>query len=459
VALAALVLLTKAPTLGIPPYWDEVRYIEQARWLAERSLIEALPGFRPAGVFFGHPPGLHALAAATWKVTGVSVPVAHLLIAGFAAIGVCATFLLGRHLHGTREGLLAAVLLLLCPLYFAQAGMFLADVPVAALGVLSAWYALRNRYAAWVVTAAVMVLLKETAVAIVAAVVAYRFLAPNLTWRGRIVDALRYSAPLAAIVAFVVLQRITTGHFFFIYDFDIDLVALDAGTVRQQFEEVVEWIFVNQYRGLLTAVIVVDHLVNAEARRRRELLLFGLVLLLSGFSFSVLFFMPRYLLPVMPFYYILAAASVVRLAQHNRFAIPAAVAAAAVMAWPLVRSPLRGNGETNLAYFRVVRLQRVAAQELAEKFPDARILTTGRLTTQLTDPLFGYVERPLTARNFRGAADSATADLILVSSPTTDRSEELRDLARQSQWRLASRSEDGPISMEIYISPRADTGR
>src|SRR5512139_731159 len=186
--LVSCVLLAKLPTPGVPPYWDEVRYIEQARWLSERSLVEALPGLRPAAVFFGHPPGLHVLAAATWKLTGVSVAVAHLLVAVFTAIGVCGAFLLGRHLYGTREALLAAVLLLLCPLYFAQGGMFLADVPVAALGVLGAWFVLRNRYAAWVVAASVMVLMKETAVAVVVALIAYRFLVSSLSWKARLLD-------------------------------------------------------------------------------------------------------------------------------------------------------------------------------------------------------------------------------------------------------------------------------
>lgn len=402
------------------------------------------------------------LAAATWKLTGVSVPIAHLLVAVFAAIGVCATFLLGRLLYGMKAGLLAAVLLLLCPLYFAQAGMFLADVPVAALGVLGAYLALRNRYVAYLACASIMVLLKETAAAVVAALVVYRFLASGPITKARWIDAIRYSGPLLVLGGFVVLQRLTTGHFFFVYDFDIELVALDRNAVLRRARDVAKWIFVEQYRGLLTAAIALDHLVNADARRRRELVLFILVALLSGFSFSILFYLPRYLLPVMPFCYILGAASVVRLVRRAlsaRFETPVAVAVVAAMAWPLARSPFRGNGETNLAYLRVVRLQRGAAQDIADAYPDARILTTGRLATQLADPLFGYVERQLLTRNYRNDADTSITDLILVSMPATDRTEALRELARRSRWRLADRAEDGPVSMEACLSPRADTGR
>lgn len=83
----------------------------------------------------------------------------------------------------------------------------------------------------------------------------------------------------------------------------------------------------------------------------------------------------------------------------------------------------------------------------------------GRLATQLAGPLFGYVERPLLTRNYRSDADTSITDLILVSMPAMDRTETLRELARRSRWRLADRAEDGPVSMEASLSPRADTGR
>jgi hypothetical protein len=145
-SLAALVILLKLPTLARPAYWDEMGWVSQAHWLSERNLLRALPGLRPPWMFWGHPPALHLTLAALWKLLGPSMSVAHLLIAGFAALGVCGTFLLARLLYNEKTAFFSALFLLLSPLYLAQSGMFLADIPVTSLGVLSIYLALRDRF-------------------------------------------------------------------------------------------------------------------------------------------------------------------------------------------------------------------------------------------------------------------------------------------------------------------------
>jgi hypothetical protein len=85
-----------------------------------------------------------------------------------------------------------------------------------------------------------MVLLKETSIALVAAIVLYRVLLTRPRTRSELASTLKYAAPLAAIGAFILLQRLTTGHFFSIYDYEFDLFVLSAQAVRSQFELVTE---------------------------------------------------------------------------------------------------------------------------------------------------------------------------------------------------------------------------
>ena len=66
--LAALVVLLKLWTLHTPAYWDEIGWLGSAHELAQGNLLRAIPGARPAGMFWGHPPGLHLLIATIWKV-------------------------------------------------------------------------------------------------------------------------------------------------------------------------------------------------------------------------------------------------------------------------------------------------------------------------------------------------------------------------------------------------------
>ena len=206
-SLAVAAILFKVPTLDTPAYWDEMGWLRQADWLSERNLGRAIPGLHPAAEFWGHPTGLHLILATLGKVFGVSLNTAHALIAAFAALGVCATFLLARYWYGTRTAWVAALFLLLSPIYLAQSGMFLADVPVTSLGVLATYFLVKDRYVPYVACASCMVLLKETGIVLVVALLLYRFVVLSPFRHARLRDVARYGLPLGVIGAFILLQR------------------------------------------------------------------------------------------------------------------------------------------------------------------------------------------------------------------------------------------------------------
>ena len=449
VALAVTTILVKLPTLDTPAYWDEMGWLRQAHWLSQGSLLRAIPGLRAATEFWGHPPGLHLILATFGKVVGVSVSTAHALIAVFSALGVCATFLLARLWHGTATAWLASFLRLLSPVYLAQSGMFLADVPVTALGALATYFLLTNRYGPYLACASCMVLLKETAIVLVVALLLYRFVVLNPFRQAKLRDVARYSVPLAVIGAFILLQKVTTGHFFFIYDFDVELFQLTPARVRSQIGTITRWIFIDQHRFILTALIALNLIVNPEARRR-ELWLFAFVVVLSGYSFSVLYLLPRYLLPVLPLFCILGAVSILELARGPKRQVVAASAALGMMAWSLTVQPLSGTGETSLRYLDMVAMHQSAINRIASDRADAEVLTTWPHTEELTRPLLGYVEQPLQVKAFRAESDLGDADLILVSQPDNGPEVRLRELARRGAWRLILRQEKERAWIELY---------
>lgn len=451
VSLAITAILLKLPTLDTPAYWDEMAWLRQAHWLWENSPHNAIPGFHHPAEFFGHPPGLHLILATLGEVFGVSLTTAHALIAGFAALGVCATFLLTRYWYGVRTAWLAAVLLLLSPVYLAQAGMFLADLPITALGVLATYFCVKDRYAPYAVCASCMVLLKETAIVLVVALILYRFVVLNPIRQAQPRDVALYSIPLAIIGAFFVLQKAMTGQFFAIYDFDFQLFRLTPGVVRYKFVLITKWLFIDQFRFIFSALIVLNLLVNAKARRR-ELWLFVFVVVLSGYSFSVLFYLPRYLLPVLPLFYILAAASIIDLAREPRLQLIAACAALGIMIWSLrsQRHNGQGNGEVSFRYLDIVAMHKAAIDRLARERPDARVLTIWPHAGELTHPFLGYVDKPIDAKRFRVESDLREADIVLVSQPADGRELGLRELARREAWQLLLRQEKASAWTEIY---------
>jgi len=113
--------------------------------------------------------------------------------------------------------------------------------------------------------------------------------------------------------------------------------------------------------------------------------------------------LPRYLLPVFPFFYLIAAAGVMHLPRFPARLIFVAAAVCLVGAW-FMNPPYPFPFEDNLAYADFVRLHEQAADYL-EALPDQpRILTAWPATDELTEPLLGYVHKPLLAVRLPGFA-------------------------------------------------------
>jgi hypothetical protein len=130
------------------------------------------------------------------------------------------------------------------------------------------------------------------------------------------------------------------------------------------------------------------------------------MLLLSLVGGAVL---PRYLLPVLPLFYVAAVGLTARLPRFPARLVLAAAAACFVWAW-FINPPYPFPFEDNLAYADFVRLHEQAAHFLETQPGQPRILTAWPATDELTKPLLGYVGRPLAVVRARGFAPQEFAD-------------------------------------------------
>lgn len=419
--LGAIVLAAKLPTLATPYHWDETLWIGLAHKLAGLPLWHVLPGWHPPTLFGGRPPGLYLPLAALFKMTGPSIWLSHLAIAAFAVVGVVFTYRLGALLYGRRAGIFAALFLFLNPLYFAQAGMFVADLPVAACGVASVYWALRRRYVPYLVFAVALVLLKETALAIVFAVSAYVLVRE---WRRGIAHAVGAAVlsatPLLLMGLYYTAQKLTSGSFFVQYAEQFDW--LQPGLALGQLRTITRWLFVEQSRWIFTALIAAHLVGNPTARRRPELLLFGLITLCSGYAFSVLYLLPRYLLPVMPYLCVLAAGALVELFPSRAVHVTLGAGMVLLLALRLPGTERPGNREWDLGYLAAVQTYAATAARLERDHSGARILATWPLTVYLRRPELGYVSAPLQAFRPRavGPLDVAPRFDVVVSCSLGD---------------------------------------
>jgi len=308
-----------------------------------------------------------------------------------------------------------------------------------------------------------MVFLKETGIAVIMAWLIYRVVTTRPKSKNEWVELAYYTIPLALIGMFFVLQKLTTGKFVFIYPpgLHFDLFQLNSGAALRHAKEITLWIFIHQYRFLLSSVIALSLIVKRDFRA--EFLLFLLVCLFSGYSFTVMYFLARYLLPVLPFFYLLAAWALLNLFKSVTGKLLSAGTAVALMTFALFTQPFIGNAEFSPRYLDAVRANQEMAKFIEGAFPHAQILTLWPHNTELNLPAMGYVKTKLNVPwvSMNEAAVSwdprqiEHTDLMYVTvTPPSLSMAELTKIAPESRWKLIHTVVHGPVRNELYQRSR-----
>jgi hypothetical protein len=457
--LLAIVFAAKLPTMSTPYYWDETLWIGFAHRLAGLPLSSVLPGqHEPATAFANRAPGLFVLMALLFKLSGPSIWLSHFVIACFAYVGVYYTFRLGALLYGSAAGVMAALFLFFNGMYFAQAGMFLADVPVTACGVACVFHAVRRRYLPYLAWALAVVLLKETGLAIVFAVSLYILV---VEWprgaRPAVGAMVAWALPLLAMGGYYTVQALVTGIAFANYGEHFVIYRPDAGVV--ELERVTRWLFVEQQRWIFTALIAASLVGSRAMRQRPELLLFALIVFCAGYTLCFLYFLPRYLLPVAPYVYVVAAGGLAQLVAQPVLRGAVAAGLLGLMITRLSGAERPGNREWDMGYQAVVRAYAAAAAYVEREHPAARVVTTWPLSVAMADPRFGYVSAPLRTARLRDVSPLDAADDFDAVVATQQGDADPRALVDYAALRglpLAATVGAGRARCAIYLRRAAD---
>ncbi|MBZ0221117.1 MAG: glycosyltransferase family 39 protein [Candidatus Methylomirabilis sp.] len=455
-AIAAIVFAAKFNTIDLPFHWDELgAYISPAHWLSQAGLIRALPGLHPPETFFGHPFALYLSLAALFKTFGAYQITAHVFILAIAALGLWYTFLLGKLLHGRAVGAIAAIFLFLFPMYFAQAGIVTGDIVVTSLGVATVYYALRKNYLPYIVFATILLLTKESAMAIVASIIAYLLISDSST--RNIKAMVRYCAPVVPFAIFFAAQKAATGYFlpnpYFTHN---SFAEFGINEAVRNFKNVVYFAFYMQYRVVLFAIILLNFAVNRSRAFRREHLLFAFLFASFIGAYTFVYYIGRYILPVLPYFAIMAAASIVMLARTRAVA---ALATALIIVLFITRIHGRDEGclscEVDLQYTDIVRVHKEASTFLEENYPGKRVLTNWPLYHALTRPYLGYVGNPLQVVLFESVDRTGPDDydVIAYTPQSIDSRTGLKEIAEREGLVSAGAFARNGKTVEIYIRP------
>lgn len=383
---AAVILLTHLTWLDLPYFWDEAGYyIPAALDLFHHG--SPVPNSVPPLI---HPPALSAYLAAIWNIAGFHSESTRcsmlLLAAGAALVSLLLAIELLRDARGT-PAFLAAGMVCLSPVFFAQAMLALPDMPAMLCATLALWLFLRERIVLAATACIVLVLVKETG--IVAPILFGAWLARERRLR----DAVWFIAPAAALVAWVAILFRATGHWagttaFVDYNlfYPLHPMRIAANTLRRLYY----LFFANLH--WIGAFAILFAWRTSRIFRSRNWRIAGSLAIAHTATVTVLggATLERYLLPVLPILYSAMTAGLSLFPRRPRLICSAALLAG-LTAGIFVNPPYPFPYEDNLAFADFVRLQSEAADYLSHWYSGAQVATVWPLTVELARPELGYV--------------------------------------------------------------------
>jgi 4-amino-4-deoxy-L-arabinose transferase-like glycosyltransferase len=450
---AALIVL-HAPLLRLPYFWDEAGYYIPAaldfyRWwlLIPKTTLPV-----------GHTPLVMIYLGLVWRLFGYSAWAARSAMTLIAAATVTSLYGLGRRVGSREIAAWSALLLALSPLFFAQSTLTHLDLAAALFTTLAVLFLLGDQLWLFALAASLAVLSKETAVALLPVAWLHAWRKGRGSAAGRPAALATWGAlvaPLVPLAAWALYYHHVTGYWtgnreYLSYNLYSTLSPARVfwSLLRRAYE-----LFIGGFNWLLTACALIGlwwgrkcEIRNSKLETRNSTLetrnsklaaIFGFrftsfnlrvpypvsripsfifltaglvtiyLLLLSLVGGAIL---PRYLLPVLPLFYLVAVALVMCLPHLPARLILAAVAACFVWAW-FINPPYPFPFEDNLAYADFIRLHEQAAHFLETQPGQPRILTAWPATDELSKPFLGYVGRPLCVTPVRGFAPQEFADV------------------------------------------------
>ena len=382
--------ITHWSLLSLPYFWDELgQFVPTALDLLQKGQL--VPTSTVPNV---HPPGVEAYLALCYRVFGYSIPITRVAMLLMASAGLLVLFLLAIELsRGTRRApaFLPPIFLLASPLFYTQSMMAQLDMPAMVFTLLSLLLFIRKRFEWAALSCSVLVLLKETGL-----ILPLVFFFVLLLQKQRRTAAY-FAAPALLLGAWLLALHAVTGHWLGDAGFAHYNVVYALNPARATLTLLRRgwYLFFAEFRwiGTLALILTVRKIPLFRQPEWRVTLVVTiattlLVSLLGGAELE------RYLLPVLPIFYIAVS---IALTYHKRWVDLTATLALAVglLASLYWNPPYPFPYENNLAMVDFVHLQEIAGSVLDRSFSNRRIATAWPYSAALRRPQYGYVSRPL----------------------------------------------------------------
>jgi hypothetical protein len=378
--------------LNLPYFWDELgQFIPTAldllrdgSWVAHSTLPNI------------HPPGVEVYLVLWYKLFGYSIVVTRVAMLMLAGAGLLLTFLLAIELSPGVPGapaFLPVLLLAVSPLFYTQSMMAQLDMPAMVFTLLALLLFLQKHYRASAAATVVLVLVKETGAVTPAILFAL------LLWQHRRREAAYFLAAPAALGAWLLVLHHATGYWMGNPGFEHYNVAYSFHPIHLALCVVrrVHYLFFAEFRWVATLCILLVWKrlwsLRSPAWLAVACVFAANLLLVTLFGGAAL---ERYLLPILPIFYIAAGFAIYFLSRRWRIIASTVLFAGLGISifWnPLYPFPF----ENNYAMADFINLQQVASKYLEDRLPASTVATAWPYSEALKRPDYGFVSRPVRA--------------------------------------------------------------
>jgi 4-amino-4-deoxy-L-arabinose transferase-like glycosyltransferase len=423
----AAVYFSHLTLLRLPYFWDEGGYYIPAAYDFFRTGT-MVPFTTPST---GHPPLPSILLAGWWHLSGFVPSATRTFLCMVTAAALLAVYRLARNLLGTPAAVATTLLTAVYPVWFAQSTLAHGDNFSAAFTLWGLAFYLGSAAdmgapcssqplgdddgtdnspstRALILAAIFFSLAALSKEACIVTPVALALWEAILSMRDR--NLRRHAgwiaallAPALPLVAWFVYYHHRTGHFFGSPDFVRFNATANFSVHRVVIGLYHRFLHLTAHMNLFVPVLcaLAALLLPAIPKRARlthsALSAIAVVLLANWIAFSVLggALLTRYILAMYPLVLLLCVAVWQR--RVRRWPWLAALSAAAFLAGLWINPPYGFAPEDNLTYRDMVVLHQRAINLIAQRWPQATVLTTWPVNNELQQPFLGYTRQPIKA--------------------------------------------------------------
>jgi 4-amino-4-deoxy-L-arabinose transferase-like glycosyltransferase len=455
------IFLSHLTLLRLPYFWDEGGYYIPAAW----DLFRTGTLIPQSTVTNAHPPLPSILLAGWWHLSGFAITGTRTLVCMVSAAALLAVYRLARNLAGPAVAAATTILTALYPVWFVQSTLAHADIFAAAFTLWALSFYLAPGAAdespgtfppkLWTATLfSLATLCKETAIVTPIALAIWetvqlirsRKIKPksitHLTW------ALTLSIPILPLVAWYAFHYNRTGFIFGNPEFLRYNATANLTAYRILLCLWHRLLHLTTHMNLFVPTLCTIAALLIPATKpsklpRPVLHAIAVVVIVNWIAFSILggALLTRYLLPLYPLL-LLACIATWRHRLKKQWLWLTTLAAAAFLSGIWINPPYAFAPEDNLTYRDMVVLHQQAIHVVAQRFPQATVLTAWPATSELARPEIGYTRHPFhvtSIKNFSleqiqiAAAEPGNYDTALLFSTKWEPPNSRLNLGKQNE--------------------------